>query len=319
MVTLDILKNMSESIQQKNINRLLNGEKLPWGEIAEALEYAHENELWAGPSFSSWVRGLANKLEVQASLLWRYRSARAFYIERTKKGNAKIPDFEEISPRINALNLDILKRIASVAPEEETQELLEKLVNGKISRLKLNKIWTIYRDALDGETLRGHSTIRNSKGKKPRSSQDEQHKAKILEILFSQPPTWMNLGSFEKFRFFPRTEVPSYPSKMAKVDSLLVTNSQERIEFHGIDFHVAGSDIFSSHPMAKSHREYPIVLDSYWLLTEAPSQINMEILDSIGVISIEGETITLVKKASTLPFQDDLRLQLAKKTLARIL
>jgi hypothetical protein len=126
-------------------------EKRRWQEIAQLLMRVDQERLWEGHagSFSVWLQGLARRADLQESIFWRCLKAGRIYVELTGRGELDLP------PHVSAESLELADKISRHAPQRITHEIVERTLDGELSRAELRDVWATYRPAAGGSTARG--------------------------------------------------------------------------------------------------------------------------------------------------------------------
>ncbi|HTU63924.1 MAG TPA: hypothetical protein VMF89_35910, partial [Polyangiales bacterium] len=107
--------------------------------------------LWEGhaSSFTAWVQGMARRADLQESVFWRSLKAGRIYLELT--GNDQLDAKDSVS----AESLELADKISRHAPKSVTSQVLERTLDGELSRAELRDVWATYRPAAGGVTARG--------------------------------------------------------------------------------------------------------------------------------------------------------------------
>lgn len=138
---------------EKELQALLDSQDLRWQRIVQLLLLVQREELYrrVAPSFTAWVKIKASEFKIHESNFWRILNAGKYYISIQESYG--LTDLMQAC--VTPEQLELVKKINSIAPEALQQQLLEKLKKGKLNRQELRETWEIYRPVKEGQTERG--------------------------------------------------------------------------------------------------------------------------------------------------------------------
>lgn len=122
-----------------------------WQDIAQLLMRVDSKRLWEGraTSFTAWLQGMARRADLQESVFWRCLKAGRIYLELTGR--------DELDPRasVSAESLELAEKIQRCAPKPVARQVIERTLEGELSRAELRDVWSTYKPAAGGATARG--------------------------------------------------------------------------------------------------------------------------------------------------------------------
>jgi hypothetical protein len=126
-------------------------ERRRWQDIAALLMRVEQEKLWEGhtASFTAWVEGIARRADFQQSVFWRCLKAGRIYLELT--GRDELDAQTNVSPEA----LELADKIRRHAPKAVVTEVLDRTLDGELSRTELRDLWATYRPAAGGANARG--------------------------------------------------------------------------------------------------------------------------------------------------------------------
>ena len=225
-------------LEQQLIERARE-EQRRWRDIAVLLMRVKHDALWEGhaPSFTAWVESMARRADLQSSVFWRCLNAGRIYQELS--GDPQL----DVDPRVSAESLELADKIRRHAPKAVAQEVLERTLEGELSRAELRRVWDTYRVASGGVTARGRlpedpeareealslrAAAWEANKRKPEARADVQRAELVASFRAAD---W--LGSFEQARCETRLGGLS-----GRLGALMVVrrhaDAKERLELHGL-------------------------------------------------------------------------------------
>ena len=147
-----------EKIEDK-ISLILSDSMKSWVDLYLLLEQVRENKLYKPEhrSFTAFVRHVAETNNVHESILWQRRKAGKTYRryqkikEQQGKGAKAIEELKE--SKISPEALELCQKIAQKNDEVFTN-LIEKAINGEVTRDSLRQTYTTMRDKEISEAIR---------------------------------------------------------------------------------------------------------------------------------------------------------------------
>ncbi len=291
---------------RKELRALKSGRRPAWPRIGHLLDAADSSGFWetqGAASFTQWVRSLARSLGRKERIFWRYLTAARFYEKRLRPllthRKFAAPPLTELPDVVSPENLELLSKLARVAPEEVLDPLGRRVVQGEITRAELNRAWQAFRPALGGRTARGRGM------RKPRLDRDDPHqyesqlKATVyhaLQVVGAQWTGYKNPVSYEVF-FQVRPERVPQQTFSDVFDVVAVVRSQEGpVELHGVE--VIGK--FSSESLQPKLSHAAEYCDYFWVArSEEAADVDLSrIPESIGLLVARGGWIQVVRRAT---------------------
>jgi len=213
-------------------------ERRRWQQMAQLLMRVDTEQLWEGhaQSFTAWVQGIARRADMQESVFWRYLKAGRIYQELT--GATELTDDVTVS----AESLELADKIRRHAPKAVTSQVLERTLEGDLSRTQLREVWATYRPAAGGTTARGRlpedpdarveaMAVRQAAWEAQKRKPENRAEVRRAEIILGFR-SGSFLGAFDQAHAEARMQLAK---QMAAV--LVVRRSAEqpdRVELHGL-------------------------------------------------------------------------------------
>ena len=136
-----------EEIEEQLVSLARNATQR-WQKIAVLMLDVEAQELWEGtwPSYTAWVRSLAEKADVHESSLWRALKAGKFYLSvREEQGEtdhvAQLPALDELESEVSPESFELIEKISRAAAPATTLTLVEKTLAGETTRHELRQAW----------------------------------------------------------------------------------------------------------------------------------------------------------------------------------
>ncbi len=136
---------------EHQLMRHAQAERRRWQEIAALLMQVDKERLWEGqaPSFTAWLQGMARRADLQESVFWRCLKAGRIYLELSGR------DSLGVDLTVSAESLELVDKIRRHAPKVVSAEVLNRTLDGDLSRTELRQVWSTYKAAAGGTTDRG--------------------------------------------------------------------------------------------------------------------------------------------------------------------
>ncbi|MDB4986616.1 MAG: hypothetical protein JWN04_1794, partial [Myxococcaceae bacterium] len=258
----------------------------------------------------SWVEGLARRADLQSSVFWRCLNAGRIYLELT--GQTELDPHAQVS----AEALELADKIRRHAPKAVASEVLERTLEGELSRAELRRVWDTYRVAAGGATARGRlpedpaereqaltlrATAWEANKRKPETRADVRRGELVAAF---RSGGW--LGSVNQAR--SETKLPALSGQLAAV---LVTrrnlNEPTKLELHGLWTAVSKPELTDFEYKA------PGGLDFVWLAVSA--ELTQDALASaprmLGLLELRRDrTLHVTREAQRRPLQAESRLSI---------
>jgi DNA-binding transcriptional regulator YdaS (Cro superfamily) len=307
---------MSLAAIEKQLLARVSDEQRRWQEIAVLLMRVKHEALWQGheSSFTAWVESLARRADLQGSVFWRCLNAGRIYLELTGKKEL------DATATVSAEALELADKIRRHAPRAVASELLERTLEGEVTRAELRQVWDTYRVAA-GSNARGRlpddpearelaltqrTEAWEAQRQKP-ESRAEVRRSELISIFRSGA----FLRSHEQVR--AETKLHGVSGRLAAV--LVVRRSAEssaRLELHGLWTAVSAPELEDYEFKA------PTGIDFMWLAV-APELGRAALAAAprmLGVLELgRGSMMRTVREAQRRPVQAEGRLSLLSTLL----
>lgn len=252
---------------ESELIRHVQAEKRRWQDIATIVMRVEREQLWSAHagSFSAWMGSVARRADVQESMIWRCLKAGRIYLELT--GKAELDGAIAAS----AESLELAEKISRHAPRAVADDVLERTLEGALSRAELRHVWETYRSAAGGTTARGRLPgdaearaqaleVRQAAWEAQKRKPENRAEVRRAELLSAFcEASW--LGLFDQVRAEQRLRLES------KLGALLVVRRKaqqpDRLELHG------GWTIVAAPEFVDFEFTPPVGLDFVWLATSA--------------------------------------------------
>lgn len=263
---------------------LLSADKKSWVKIYELMEAVDTQELYKPEyrSFTAWVNALAEKSKVHVSLLWNRKKAGkvyAAYEERAARQGRAVPKMENV--KVSADNFNLIEKIAG-NNEKVTDELIEKVLQGEMTRSDLKNAWETVkasRPSGAGEAIpTGKQSVRVNAHDKDKIAIEEEVLTAADIVLALSNPSWLpkavdlhNGKGKESFRVMTEFAVRTGTSRYARridamvLENLTVKEKNYDLHMHAVEIKVSKSDLLGDHKM----QEYRDYADYFWIAVPA--------------------------------------------------
>jgi hypothetical protein len=296
-----------------------HAEKRRWQQVAKLIIQVDRERLWEAqaPSFTAWVQGMARRADLQESVFWRCLKAGRIYLELTGREDLDVND------GISAESLELADKIRRHAPKTITNQVLERTLEGDLSRAELRDLWATYKPAAGGATARGRlpedaqaraeaiaaqRAVWESQKRKP-ENRSEVRRAELLASF--RAAAW--LGPIDQAR--AETRVGALGGRLACVLAVRrEVHVPERIELHGLWTCVADSEL------ADYEFKAPSGIDFMWFAVT--QEIAQRALSSaprmLGILELAANrTLRVVRQGQRRPVNAEGRLALLGELLRR--
>lgn len=147
---------------ESRITQLLQQDKYRWQELAQLAMEVRQQELYLEkglPSFTAWVRAIAQAANRQPSLFWRYLKAASYYLRQTDSDDLDLISDIKAAPEA----LDRLEKIERQAPRPIFEAMRDKVLAGEATVAECREVEKQYRpsDPLGNLNNRGRPTLGN--------------------------------------------------------------------------------------------------------------------------------------------------------------
>lgn len=313
---------------RKELLSLKSGPLPAWPRIGRFLDDAESWRYWeteGASSFTEWVRSLARSLGRKERILWRYLAAQRYYKRLRAQltlgplGERKLDAPTELPDVASPENLELLSKIARVAPEEVLEPLARRVLRGEISRPELNRAWQAFRPALGGRTARGRGAVKPRIDRKDPDQYEGQRKAMVCHWL-QTGPSWTGCKKPVAYEVFLEVRPKPVPDQaFSRVfDAVAVVVRQEgSVELHGVG--VKGMFSNDAAPRALSHAAR--YCDYFWVArSEEAGPVDVsQIPAGIGLLLDRGGRLEVKRRPTRSSESGRSRENLLAGVLARAL
>jgi len=302
---------------ERDLLRHAQAERSRWQDIAQLLLRVDKERLWEGhsTSFSAWVQGMARRADLQESVFWRCLKAGRIYMEFTGS------DALDAGVSVSAESLELAEKIQRCAPRPIARQVIERTLDGELSRAELRDVWSTYKPAA------GHARGRLPEDPQERAEAIEARKA-TWESLKRKPENraevrrteliagfraaaW--LGEFDQARAESRTQ-----GMAGRIAALLVVRRRaevpERLELHGLWTCVSGPEL------ADLAFNAPASIEFMWLgvSPELSDHARRKAPHMLGILELTRDRgLRVAREAQRRPLQAQARIELLNALLQR--
>lgn len=200
-------RNYFEHIRQRASQELrhIGSGAVSWGVIGQFLEMVRSSESWkqAGAnSFTEYVRSLA---PLSVATLWRYYAAARHFkqlSEELPKGKIPKSSLESLPHSVSPENIELLAKLSRVAPPRVLEPMIERVLDGTMTREELRRTWQAFRPALAGRTARGRGGVIPRVDQKDPQQYDRMLEGVVLNALDVSGPSWTGCETPSVYRLF---------------------------------------------------------------------------------------------------------------------
>ena len=188
------------------IEQMTNLREKSWARMGRLLLDIEQTGYWeeqGSSSFGEYVALLAERLNVDPSVLWRNRKAVEFYEtelrELIQSSEGTLPALNEKPPKIGPEGLSLLERIGRVAPKEVYLDLAMQSIFGNLSRNKLRDAWYALSPVLKGKTARGRGTTTPRIDPNDTRAAGQLDESLILKAFATEGAEWIGKPDLRRF------------------------------------------------------------------------------------------------------------------------
>ena len=235
----------------REIAALTQGQSRSWAHIGYLLDRIDQTDYWRNEakSFTEWLKGHAESLGLKESTLWRYLTAGRYYIklrEALTGRGVSCPPLGELPDKVSPENLELLSKLARVAPDNALQRLAEQVLSGGITRAELRTVWQAYRPARGGRTARGLGVPPPRINLRNREQFESLTEAMVLTSLASGDPSWSGIRNPDLYELFmhisPESDGATPRRYIFDAVAVIRDRKSDPLQIHGIEiaggFHV---------------------------------------------------------------------------------
>jgi len=287
------------------LKQLESGTSMPWPKLSCLLNAIEESGYWeeTSDSFTEWLKYNSDRIGLKQSTLWRYLVVGRYYQslrEQLSKVKLNYPPLEELPNHVSPEKLELLSKLARVAPRDFFEPAVEMVLENSISRNELRAEWQAFRPALQGKTARGRGVLAPQINPKNEEQYHSVLEAMIINALRSIGPEW--LGKRKAHMYDVRMHVwPDYPNIQNRAPryqfdavALYKETKSSQLQVHGIEI---GHAFVSKHNKFVDMASY---CDYLWVVINRSNNMysinQYHIPDFIGVISVEGTEISVIRE-----------------------
>ena len=295
----------NETIINDLLRQLGTGASIPWPQLSCLLDAIDTTGYWEtkAHSFTEWLKQNANSIGLKESTLWRYLVVGRYY-RGLRKQFARVkleyPPLEELPHHVSPEKLELLSKLARVAPKDFFEPALDMVLRNEISRDELRAKWQAFRPAMKGKTARGRGTIPPLINLKDEEQYHSVLEAMVINALRSLGSEWM--GYRKAYMYDVKMHVkPDYPSDFTHrfryifdAVALLKPTKSAQLQVHGIEI---GLSIASRSMNLLERSSY---CDYFWVVINSSNNMTpgrYSIPDGVGIIEVEGLIIKVLRVA----------------------
>jgi hypothetical protein len=286
--------------RQLDIYKALPGN---WGEAAAELIRVETSGEWknANPTFSLYISEIARAVNKARPTFWRLLVAGHTYNTlrtRFDPAGAHLLPLERVRGNPSPESLELVSKIERVAPSEILTSVQRQVMEGRITRDELRRLWETYRPVLGGRTKRGRGvTAPRYDVRNPimRVSLVESH---FLALMTREGPSWLGIqGAAYLYRVIHisvnkhlRKLQPSVPDAVV----LLAEKEDSPLVLHGVE---VGSG-FSLPQFLWRYKHHQTDVDYLWFACDklSPNDI-ADIPKEIGLLTPGTNCLEVVRAA----------------------
>lgn len=325
------------------VEQMTNLREKSWARMGRLLLDIEQTRYWeeqGSSSFGEYVALLAERLNLDPSVLWRNRKAVEFYETELKpllqSAATAPPDLFEAPPKIGPEGLALLERIGRVAPKDVYLDLATKSIFGNLSRNKLRDAWSALSPVLKGKTARGRGTTTPRIDPSDTRVAGQLDESLVLKAFATEGAAWIgkpDLKGFSRggefrdlklhaYEIFFGNQVPrirldddgirnSSTYKADAIAAVSVTGADDSLArvyvallLHGIK--VARCADLASADLSKLPR-IAASFDYFWIAIPMPEdraeldEIVRTLPESIGVLGLMGYKLQRLRQAQRTP------------------
>ncbi len=310
---------MNLETAERELIRFAHAEKRRWQEVARLLMRVDRERLWEGhaPSFTAWMQGMARRADLQESVFWRCLKAGRIYLELT--GREELDESAGISPE----SLELAEKIQRCAPSPIARQVIERTLEGELSRAELRNVWSTYRPAVGEASARGRlpldplareDALEARKAAWQAARRKPEHRADVCRaemVAAFRSASWLERS--EQARAEPATK-----GLAGKFAAVLVARRDarqpERIELHALWTCVSAPEL------ADFEFKAPASVEFVWLalIPELRERAQQRAPRMLGLLELtRGRDLRVVREAQRRPLNAQDRIELLSALLQR--
>lgn len=294
-----------------------------WGQLSAYLLDIRARGTWraTAPSLTVWVKACAQRLRRTEASLWRSIASGRFYracCETLLQQGIVLPDLLYVPEGVSPESLELWAKINRVAPPALLKDLELAVLQGKVTRTELRKIWETYRPVLGGRNARGRDTPAPQFDEHDPEQRLSRAEADGLMVLRRAGPAWTGHPDAERYTVFPLVDPILLGTGMGLgIDVVIAVQPKgsSRLELHGVQFKATAllgelDDVLL----------LPECVDAGWVFfMEGPPPNLVRVPEPLGLLRVENDQCLVLRPAVRLPVVPVGREALTRALLARCL
>ncbi|WP_038246650.1 hypothetical protein [Ghiorsea bivora] len=304
-----------EVIIADKLKKLARGDTMPWTEMADLLDTIEKSGHWtkSSNSFTDWLQKNAEILGNKESTLWRYLVVGRYYHDlRSQFARVKLeyPPLLELPKHISPEKLELLSKLARVAPRDFFEKLIYDVLNNAITRDDIREQWRAFRPALQGKTARGRKVLAPRVNIKNKEEFYSVREAMIINGLKAYGAGWLGDVNAQMYEVKMHIKVPHHSRIRGPriIDAVVLHKAKDtNLEVHIIETIPS----FSMRSVMEKFQELSVYCDYIWVATHkeefSPAQEKKYIAKYpkyVGILMVDDSHVSVVRKA--LPCEKDL-------------
>lgn len=287
------MKNLIFKKIEAKLKNVLESDHIDWIQVGRVLSEVKEHNYWSinFGSFSKWLESWGKEINLCKATLWRYITAQKKY-ERLRAEASKFGyDFEAIEDLkcpISPEGIEIFDKLSRILKENEVYEMMNRFIDGEITRKELREKWNVFKPALEQKASHGLfgesivlDALRLNSNEWLRKDKAEYKKGKVI----------YRVPSFSKF-FQSVTVTNSIHNQHYVLDAILALQemSNEPLHIHGV---AIVSQNLLEYERFEAYRKY---CNALWIAAPrgVAEDINVKIPQGIGLISVNNKEIEVI-------------------------
>jgi hypothetical protein len=281
-----------------------------WGVKASFLVRLDHAGCGLGDSLTTWINDYAKRNDLKASSLWRLLSAGRYYNElRTqfREHHLAFPPLDDPGLKASPESLEIVRKIARVAPGEIVRKAQKDAMRGSISRGKLRELWITYRPVLEGRTARGRGVKEPKYDPRNAKMSAARWTADCVAAIRKNGPGWLQESKSHLYIVVPTADRPEFvglDTLLPDAFVLYCPNEKHDVQIHGI---WTRADVLS----------VPLIVDWAWVaLRDRPRPAKLkQVPQKFGVLLAHSGDVIRLRHAAELQKGHPAREQLLRRLL----
>ncbi len=273
-----------------------------WKVVGEFLEMVRLSEVWreeGANSYTQWVNSLA---PFSRATLWRYHAAVRYLKQlsgKLAKGKIPLRSLESLPSGVSPENVELLAKLARVAPPSVLEPLTERVLDGSMRRDELRRTWQAFRPALAGQTARGRGSAIPRVDQRDPQQHDGMLKGIVVNALDMSGPSWTGCEKPASYRLFLHVTPDPDPGRLVlpgRFDAVAVLRRKPEapLELHAVGCVGAVPDAALGR-MCSIAAQY---CDYVWMASHSEGGSLPGIPKSVGFLAVKAERIQVRRAAA---------------------